>query len=78
MPAEGLALIVKVVGSGVREADIGGQWAEDVAYYRRRGGYRTLVGLVYDGEGLLIEPNTLETAWSLPEQDPALCCVIAQ
>jgi hypothetical protein len=75
LPAEAVAVIVK---AGVREAEIPAQWAEDVVYYRRRGGYRTLVGVVYDGEGLLTGPRELEAAWSQQQEDLTLRCIIVQ
>lgn len=78
LPAEAVALLVKAVGPGVREADIAAQWAEDVAYYRRRVDYRTLVGVVYDGEALLVGPRELEAAWSREEGELTLHCIVVQ
>jgi hypothetical protein len=44
---------VKHVRSGLREAQLADQGREDIAYYRQRGGCRTLVGYIYDSEGML-------------------------
>jgi REase_DpnII-MboI/Uncharacterized protein conserved in bacteria (DUF2321) len=78
LPAEAIALIVKAAGHELRETDIGAQWAEDLAYYRRRGGCRTVIGFVYDGEALLVGPAELEAAWSARDDELALRCIIAQ
>jgi len=77
LPAEAVAVIVKA-GPGLREADIAAQWLEDAAYYQRRGGYRTLVGVVYDGEALLAGPREVEVAWSNQQDDLTLRCIIVQ
>jgi hypothetical protein len=61
---EQIALTVKIVRAGMRDAQLTEQLNEDVAYYRGRGGCRTLVMVVYDPEGLLPDWKTLEGVWS--------------
>ena len=55
-----IAVVVKYIGPGLRESQLAKQWAEDVAYYQKRGGCRALIGLAYDPESLLVDLSDLE------------------
>src|SRR5262249_7109395 len=71
------ALTAKLIVPGVSERDLATQLEEDVTYYERRPGCRTLVGFVYDPEALLRDPGLFETEWSKPQNELELRCVIA-
>jgi hypothetical protein len=73
---EKIALTVKLVRPGVHESQLGEQWKEDIAYYRTRGGCRVLIGYVYDPEGLVYDPRTLETAWSERVDELEVRCIV--
>jgi hypothetical protein len=76
LAAERTAVTAKYVRGGVREPQLAEQLREDADYWRTRG-CRTLVGFVYDPEGLLREPAVLETAWSVREEELEVRAVIA-
>lgn len=62
LPWQAIAVVAKYIGSGLCESQLARQWTEDVAYYRRRGGCRALIGVAYDPEGLLIDPRVVEAS----------------
>lgn len=72
-----LAVTVKRAAPDRDEAALTVQWAEDTTYYQGRRDCHALVGLVHDPEGLLRDPDTLETAWSRSPGDLQVHCVIA-
>jgi hypothetical protein len=72
-----IAVTVKHVLPSVGESQLATQIHEDAAYYARQGPCRTLLVGVYDPELLLLEPRRLETAWSRPEDELKVRCVIA-
>src|SRR5439155_17109168 len=72
-----IALTAKWVAADLNAAGLKRQWDEDVKYYEGRRDCRLLVGLVYDPEGRLAEPAALETAWSRPQGDVELRCIVA-
>jgi len=72
-----IALTAKRATPERREPQLTKQLQEDAAYYARRPECRTLVGLVYDSEQLMREPHRLETAWSGPQGELNVRCVIA-
>jgi hypothetical protein len=76
LAAEGTAVTAKYARPAVREPQLADQLREDADYWRQRR-CRTLVGFVYDPEGLLREPPVLETAWSVREEEFEARCVIA-
>ncbi len=81
LASEQMAVVVKRVDTALRESELAGQWAEDAAYYRRRGGCQTLIGMAYDPEGLLVDPPSLEASWGREQQRhgaPQAHFVIAQ
>ena len=59
----------------VREPRLAEQLQEDAAHYRGQGACGTLVGFVYDPEGLLRDPQAL-AAWARPEDDLVVRCVV--
>jgi hypothetical protein len=75
--AGAIALTVKRVGPGFRDAALVRQFEEDVAHYQGRPDCRTLVLFVHDPEGLVADPAALETAWSGPHDDLDVRCVVA-
>jgi len=75
---ETTALLVKRTTPQLRRAELAAQWPEDITYYQAQGKCRTLLGLVYDPEALLIQPRELETAWSQTAGDLTVRCVIVQ
>jgi hypothetical protein len=77
LEAERLAITVKRTSLNVREQQLAEQWPIDVAYYVRDERVKTLIGFVYDPEGLLIQPRELEAMWSKQQDELALRCVIA-
>jgi hypothetical protein len=53
LAAEGIVVVAKVARGEVREAQLAAQIAEDAGHYRGQKGVRTLVGFVYNPEGLV-------------------------
>src|SRR5208283_257784 len=76
LATEGLAVTVKQTIVGVPENALTTQWREDVGYYEQRGGVRMLLGLVYDPQGQVMDPGSMEIAWSRSAGDLKLHCVI--
>jgi hypothetical protein len=74
---ERCVVVAKYVRSALQEAQLAEQLHEDAAHHHRQGSCETLVCLVYDPEGLLRQPDLLERAWSRPDEQPSVCCVIA-
>jgi hypothetical protein len=72
-----VALTAKLIQGKMGAGQLEEQWAEDLAYYARVSACRTLVGFVYDSEGLLREPKKLEAVWSQTEGNVQLRCVLA-
>jgi hypothetical protein len=66
LAAEGIALTVKLAGRPAGGPELARQLDEDVAYYRQRGDYPTLVCFVHDPEGLLLHFEKPELAASDP------------
>jgi hypothetical protein len=73
-----IALTIKLVGAADCEDQLLTQVREDVSHYGHLKACRVLVVLVYDAQGLLVEPERLETAWSGPEEGFALRCLVAR
>jgi hypothetical protein len=61
---EAMALTVKCAATCSPEAALHTQWQEDAAFYDGRREVRTLVGLVYDPEGVVRDPERLESVHS--------------
>jgi hypothetical protein len=74
---EAVAITLKRASLNVREKQLAEQWPEDFGYYERDGKVKTLIGFVYDPEGLLIQPRELEVMWSKQQDEFALRCVIS-
>jgi hypothetical protein len=72
-----LAVTAKLFARGMAEAQLAEQWREDLAYYGRVRDCQTVVGFVYDPEGLLRDAGKLEAAWSRSGEKPDFRCVIA-
>jgi hypothetical protein len=72
-----VALTAKLISGKIETGKLEGQWAEDLAYYGRVSACRTLVGFVYDPQGLLRDPQKLEAVWSQTPGNLQLRCVIA-
>ncbi|MBV9125322.1 MAG: hypothetical protein JO112_18360, partial [Planctomycetes bacterium] len=76
LPAEGVAVLSKQVTAAVGERQLARQWPEDLAYYSSRPACRTLLGVVYDPEGRLLDPRRLEDVWSQSQGETELRCLI--
>ncbi len=61
---ERIAITVKIAGRGVDEMGLAQQWKEDVAYYSRWDGWPTVVGFIYDPEGVIRNPGAVEAMMS--------------
>ena len=61
--ADGVAITVKRASPTLRETQLAEQWPHDITYYERHATVKTLVGFVYDPEGLLPAPRELEALW---------------
>jgi hypothetical protein len=72
-----VALTAKCVSRASDEGRLADELPQDAAYYQGRAGYRTLVCFVFDPEGRLRDPRRLEAAWSRPQDDLDVRCVIA-
>ena len=72
----GAVIVMKWARPDLREPQLAKQWAEDVAYYRKRGGCRALVGLVYDPELLLVDSEALEAAGSRDSMEELETCIV--
>jgi hypothetical protein len=72
-----IALTAKWVAADLAEAALTRQWDEDVKYHEGQRDCGVLVGFVYDPEGRLSDAAALETAWSRPQGDVELRCVVA-
>jgi hypothetical protein len=73
---ERIAVTAKFARADVREARLAEQLREDAAHYLARGGCRTLVGFVYDPEGVLRDPQGLAAACARPESELEVRCVV--
>src|SRR5262249_14434398 len=73
----GIALTVKLMTPRLDERSLAAAWQEDIAYYRRCGACKTLIGLVYDPGQLLFQPEHLENVWAGLADDLPLRAVIA-
>lgn len=73
---EGIALTVKRARATCGEKELSQQLAEDCDYYGATPRIRTLVCLVYDPDGILLEPGQLEVMWSKPQEDLDVRCVV--
>jgi hypothetical protein len=60
IPSHALTVAAKWLPRAGGEPQLIEQFREDVAYYQRRAECRTLIGLVYDPEGLLPDPRQFE------------------
>jgi hypothetical protein len=60
----GIVLTAKQATPVLREPELGEQLREDVAYYQQQRNCRTLVGLIYDPEAILVGPRQLEITWA--------------
>jgi hypothetical protein len=76
LPREGIALTLKWGRGNVSTAQLIEQFQEDAAYYRRQENCRTLVGFIYDPEGVLGETRLVETACSGLDPDLDVRCVV--
>jgi hypothetical protein len=74
---EAIAITVKRATPDLRESGLAEQLREDRAAYATQGYCRTLVEFIYDPEELLLEPRQLEVAWSQPQDELNVRCVIA-
>jgi hypothetical protein len=72
-----IALTVKLVGPNVREQAIAEQLQEDAAYHREQGHCSSLLGVIYDPDGLLRELSVLEKAWSSCDDHFEVWCLVA-
>jgi hypothetical protein len=70
-----IAVAVKLVLRNVRQPEITKQLEEDLAYYVRQA-CKTLMVLIYDPEGELRDPATLENAWSGVHDGLEVRCII--
>jgi hypothetical protein len=77
LKSQGIALTIKRASSRHHEKQLGEQLQEDVNYYERESGCKTLVAFIHNPERLLREPDTLEAMWSKPQESFELRCVIA-
>lgn len=66
------------VATPVDEGRLAAQLREDVAHYQPRRAGGVLIALLYDPEGLLPNPESLETRWSGQEGEWQFRCVIAR
>jgi hypothetical protein len=73
---ERIAVAGKVARGGVREAQLAEQMREDAAHYRAHGGCATLVGFVYDPEGVVREPQVLVVGCATGEGELEVRCVV--
>jgi hypothetical protein len=71
-----IALTAKYARPGLREPQLVDQCKEDVAYFRQRGGCRWLVCFVYDPEGMLRDPGSLESMMAGLTEDLHVLCII--
>jgi hypothetical protein len=74
---ERCVVVAKYARPGLPESRLAEQLREDADHHRRQKSGETLVAFVYDPEGVLPQPGLLERAWSRPDEDPAIRCVIA-
>jgi hypothetical protein len=73
---QGLALTLKLAGTGWHEAGLLEELAEDARYYERRPHCHKLVVLVYDAQGVILDRDGRQNAWSRSHGDLDVCCVI--
>jgi REase_DpnII-MboI/Uncharacterized protein conserved in bacteria (DUF2321) len=73
---EKIAVIAKWARKILDEPELVRQCAEDVAYYRKRGGMRRLVVYVYDPDGSIRDCQTLENLCSGLADDLDVRCVV--
>jgi REase_DpnII-MboI/Uncharacterized protein conserved in bacteria (DUF2321) len=69
LASERIAVTAKFARLDLREPQLAEQLYEDAVYYRSQGGCRTLVGFVYDPEGLLREPSALAACCASTDDD---------
>jgi hypothetical protein len=72
-----IALTVKIMRPGVREDVLREQWREDIRHYQQARGCGTLVGFIYDPDGLVRNPRQVEAIWAGGKEELELRCVIA-
>jgi hypothetical protein len=77
LPGAHTVVSVKYVLRGVQPARLVEQLQDDSAYYRGRESCNNLIAFIYDPEGILRQPATLERAWSGGENGLNVRCVIA-
>jgi hypothetical protein len=77
LPAEGITLVIKRVGSSAEGDRLADQLPQDVTYYRELRTCSILVVFVYDPEQRIPDPRQLETAWSRSSAELASHCVVA-
>jgi len=73
---EGIAIAAKYILPGLGEPQLKLQCTEDAAYYRARGGYKTLIVCIYDPEGLLPGPQGVESMMSECGPDLDVRCIV--
>jgi len=73
---EGIAITAKYARNNVPLAQLVEQFQEDAAYYRDQVKCKTLVGFVYDPEGVLGDVRRVETACSSQDGDLEVRCVV--
>jgi hypothetical protein len=74
---DGTALTPKLATREIRPPQLRAQLQEDILFYQRERSCRSLVCYVHDPEQLLTDRQQLEAAWSGPEDDLDVRCVIA-
>jgi hypothetical protein len=77
LAAEKIAVAVKWAGPNFSEAELRRQCEEDVAYYSKRGGCRTLMCYVFDPEGRVRERERVETAGAGLAEGLDVRCVVS-
>lgn len=73
-----LVLTAKFAGRDFSEGRLAAELRQDAGHYQGQpGGCETLVCFVYDPEKILSERERIEAAWSRPQDELAVRCVIA-
>jgi hypothetical protein len=75
--SEPIALTVKLIGSGVAMHELEREIDEDSAYYQARPGCDRLAVLLYDPEGRLHDPPSIESRWSGKAGATEVRCIVA-
>jgi hypothetical protein len=73
----GTVLVAKIVFTVGCEDRLAGEIRADADYHRRQSDCRTLAVFAYDPLSFLRPAERLEAAWSAPDGDLPLRCVIA-